>query len=122
MNVTEFRFKMYPQDFDKVKSFYKDELQFTITNEWDRSAEDRGVMFDVGGVTLELLTRNSKYQSVAGADLSLEVEDVWRTYETMREKSYIARGLVDNAWGDTSFRIVDPEGLSISLFTKSAKK
>ena len=122
MKVTEFRLKMYPKDFNKVRSFYADELQFNIIHEWNRGEQDRGTMFDVGGTTLELLTQDKPHQPVAGADLSLEIEDVWACYEIIKDKNYLAEGLVDNAWGDTSLRIVDPEGLSISLFTKNENR
>ena len=118
MKVSEFRFKMYPNDFDKVRSFYLEELGFSILNEWNRSPDDRGVMFDVGGTTLELLTREQPYVPLVGCDLSLEVENINELFESMQDKEYVTRGLKHNSWGDTSFRIVDPEGLSISLFTK----
>lgn len=114
--VTEFRIKLYPKDFDKVREFYMKELNFTITNEWNRSSNDRGTMFDVGGTTLELLTPADS--PVKGCDLSLAIPDVWKLWELLKDKDYVTRGLRDNAWGDTSFRVSGPEGLSISLFTK----
>lgn len=109
---------MYPNDFDKVHSFYKSVLGFDIIHEWNRSSNDRGVMFDAGGTIIELLTREEPYVSLVGCDLSLEVENVHELFESMKDEEYITRGLKHNAWGDSSFRITDPEGLSISLFTK----
>lgn len=118
MKIIEFRFKMYPKDFDKVRNFYKNELQFNIVHEWNREGQSRGVMFDVGETILELLSHDTAHQPIAGADLSLEVEDVWSVFESMKDKEYLRRGLVDNSWGDTSFHILDPEGLQITFFTR----
>jgi catechol 2,3-dioxygenase-like lactoylglutathione lyase family enzyme len=118
MKVTAFRFKMYPNDFDKMRAFYASELGFKVVHEWNRSKDDRGVMFDVGGTTLELLTREELYQPLVGCDLSLEVDDVHELYGLLKDKEYTTRELRHNPWGDTSFGIVDPEGLQISLFTE----
>ena len=117
-NVNEFRLKLYPKDFYKVRDFYLNELHFPILNEWDRSDSDKGVMFDVNGTILELLSTKGEYVSVSGSDLSLGVPDVHALYEELQDKDFVTRGLVDNAWGDTSFRVADPEGFQISFFTK----
>lgn len=119
--VSEFRLKLYPKDFYKVRNFYKEELGYKIIHEWDRDVS-KGVMFDVGGTVLELLWPGSDEVPEYRADVSWEVPDVWKLYEAMRRKPYISRGLKDNAWGDTSFHIVDPEGFRITFFTKSDKK
>ncbi|MGB4762213.1 MAG: VOC family protein [Candidatus Saccharimonas sp.] len=116
--IKEFRLKLYPQDFYAVRAFYESELGCAIVNEWDR-ADSKGVMFDVGGTILEILTPEKLYAPIAGADVSLEVDDVWALHETMASKPYVIRGLRDNAWGDTSFCIADPEGFEITFFTKS---
>ena len=118
--VTEFRLKLYPNDFYVVREFYEKELGYSVTHEWDRVG-DKGVMFDVGGTILELLTPPEGYQPVAGADVSWEVPDVWKLFETMKDKPYILRGLKDNDWGDTSFYIQDPEGFRITFFTRHKK-
>lgn len=115
--VSEFRLKLYPKDFYGVREFYETELGYKVVDEWDRP-ESKGVMFDVGGTILELLTPKSGYRPIAGADVSLEVKDVWKLYESMRDKSYILRGLKNNDWGDTSFHITDPEGFRITFFTR----
>lgn len=116
--VSEFRLKLYPKDFYKVRAFYENELGFTVVNEWDRLGS-KGVMFNVGGTILELLTPETEYSPVVGADVSWEVKDVWQLYKAMKDKPYLVRGLQDNAWGDTSFRIQDPESFKITFFTKT---
>lgn len=117
----EFRLKLYPQDFYKVREFYEIELGYAVINEWDRP-DSKGVMLDLGGTVLEILTPEKGYTPIAGADISLEVIDVWALYKTMESKPYVVRGLKDNSWGDTSFHITDPEGFVITFFTKTDKK
>lgn len=116
--VSEFRLKLYPKDFYKVRKFYEAELGYDVVNEWDRPGS-KGVMFDVGGTILELLTPEAEYYPVVGSDVSWEVGAVWQLFETMKDKPYVIRELKDNKWGDTSFLIQDPEGFKITFFTKT---
>jgi len=118
ISVTEFRLKLYPKDFIVVRDFYENNLGFPVVKEWDRGENDRGVMFDVGGTILELLSPKNGYKPVAGADISLHVDDVWKLWEAMKDSEEIIFALRDNQWGDTSFRISDPEGFAITFFTK----
>ena len=116
--VREFRIKLYPNNFELVRNFYENELGFTVTNHWDRGDRDKGVMFDVGGTTLELLSAEDSYKPITGCDFSLEVDDVNLLWEQLRGGNNIRHELRHNEWGDTSFRIADPGGFEISFFTK----
>lgn len=118
MKVHEFRLKIYPKDFDKVRTFYLDVMGFEITHEWNRSQDDRGTMFAVGETTLELLSPEDGQNTGTGFGLSLEVPNVKELWEAFKDKDYVTHDLRHNSWGDTSFQIRDPEGLKISLFTK----
>lgn len=116
-NVQEFRLKLYPKDFYKVRNFYEKELGFKVTNEWDRGELHKGVMFNVGTTTLELLSPEDGYQPVVGASASWEVPNVHELWKHWEGKPNVFHPLRDNAWGDTSFGISDPEGFKISFFT-----
>lgn len=116
--VTEFRLKLYVKDFDKEREFYEILLAFPIINSWDRGENDKGIMFDTGKGIIELLSPESEHKSFAGVDLSLEVDDVNKLWESLHDKANIIFPLTDNAWGDTSFCISDPEGFNITFFTK----
>lgn len=118
MLTAEFRLKLYPKDFAVMRDFYATTLQFPIMHEWNRSASDRGTMFNIGGTTLELLSPEDKHQPFGGFGLSLEVPDVQKLWKKFQNEDFITHALRHNAWGDTSFQIQDPEGLKISLFTK----
>jgi len=118
MKIREFRLKLYPKDFDTLKDFYTKTLQFPVIEEWDHGPTNRGVMMNVGGTTLELLSLEDTYKTFAGFGLSLEVENVQNLWEELRDKLPIGHPIRHNPWGDTSFEIIDPEGLKITFFTK----
>lgn len=116
--VTQFRLKLYPKDFKKVRSFYEQTLGFEVVGEWDRGEADRGVMFQVGSAVLELLSQEGGYSQVQGADLSLEVPDVRSLWNELQTKAEVVFKLRDNPWGDTSFCISDPESFKLTFFSK----
>jgi len=118
IEVKQFRLKLYPKDFARVRSFYETYLGFPVINEWDRGEDDRGVMFTVGSAILELLSPEGGYKPISGSDLSLEVPNVTELWEQVKDDGNIVHSLRDNPWGDTSFCISDPEGFAITFFTK----
>ena len=119
MKINEFRLKLYPEDFYKQRSFYKNVLGFNIIHEWDRE-DSKGVMFNVGGTTLEFMwpVEEGLEDISTGSGLSLEVDDVNALFDELKDKTTITHELRDNPWGDRSFGISDPHGYKISFFTK----
>lgn len=115
--TSEFRFKLYPQDFQRVKAFYRDTLFFPIVLEWDNAQDDQGVMFHTGTAIIELLSVEH-YKPVVGCSVSLEIANVWELWKRFENFPTLVHHLRDNDWGDTSFAITDPEGLVITFFTK----
>jgi uncharacterized glyoxalase superfamily protein PhnB len=89
-----------------------------VLEEWDRVPQHIVVMMDVCGTTLELLSLEDDYKSFAGFGLSLEVPDVQKLWGELKDKVSVGHPLRHNTWGDTSFQIIDPEGIKISFFTK----
>ena len=115
--TNEFRLKLYPSDFKKVKDFYENVLSFPLLNSW--VGETSGAMFNAGASIIELLTPKEEYVPIRGAAVSLGVDDVWKLWEELRGKIKIVHDLRNNSWGDTSFRVSDPEGFEITFFTKT---
>lgn len=117
IKVNEFRLKLFPNDFYKMRKFYEEELGLTVTEDWDH--EDRkGVMFKAGETTFELIWfRDSEKKKLQGTETGWEIPDVWSLYEIMKDKPYLKTELKDTSWGDTAFDIVDPEGFVITFFT-----
>ena len=120
MKVNEFRLRLYPDDFYGSREFFLNVFGFSIRHEWDEP-DSKGVMFDVGGTTLEFLWPDEGgYGDLAtGSGLSLAVDDVWKLFDELKDKVEIKHSLRDNSWGDTSFGVVTPQGYKISFFTKT---
>ncbi len=119
LEIGEFRLKLYPKDFAKVRSFYEDKMSLSVIKEWDRGDDDRGVMFRVGTAVLELLSSKQSYKPISGVDVSLETSDVRGLWVKMKDSDNVVFPLRDNEWGDTSFCVTDPEGFKITFFTKN---
>lgn len=114
--TTQFRLKLYPKDFYKVKDFYENVLGFPILNRWD-GMDNKGIMFDTGMAIIELLTPKDGYVPIQGSNVSLQVADVWTLWEKLKDHSNIVKPLNLRPWGDMAFRIADPEGFQITFFT-----
>jgi len=114
----ETRVKLYPKDFDAIQSFYETVLEYPIVKEWNRGETDRGVMFNAGNFTLELLSYEGEYKPVQGCDLSIEIDNVNDFWKKFEGNNCVVHELRHNSWGDTSFGIQDPEGFNITFFTK----
>jgi catechol 2,3-dioxygenase-like lactoylglutathione lyase family enzyme len=117
--VKEFRLKIYTNKLTEMKSFYEDLMEFPVIKEWDRGEDDKGFMFDTGNSIIELFLPEKEYKPIQGCDISLEVKDVWKLWDKMKDGDDVIFALRDNKWGDTSFCISDPEGLNITFFSKT---
>ena len=114
----EFRLKLYPKDFLKVKDFYENLLGYPIVTSWDNE-NDKGAMFDTGVGIIELLTPKSGFIPIQGISISLKVSDVWTLWGKLKNHQSIVMPLNVRSWGDATFKIADPEGFQISFFTQN---
>lgn len=119
--TTQFRLKLYPKDFYKVKDFYENVLGYPILNSWDGD-DSKGVLFDTGVAIIELLTPKDGYVQIAGSNVSLQVKNVWSLWKKLKNHTSIVKSLSLAPWGDIGFRIADPEGFQITFFTPSKLK
>lgn len=119
--TTQFRLKLYPKDFYTVKNFYENVLGYPIVDSWD-GEDSKGVMFNTGEAILELLTPKDEYKPLQGSDIALKVENVWILWEKLKDHPNIVKPLATYSWGDTGFKIADPEGFRISFFTPTKEK
>src|SRR4051812_11775965 len=114
--VEEVRVMLYPRDFQKTQEFYARVLHWPIRSQWDR-ADSRGTMFDMGSGISELLWPPERAPGVPGAALSLRVANVWQLWQELREQASVVFALRQNAWGDDSFCLADPDGFALVFFT-----
>ena len=116
--MREFRLKLYPQNFEQTKSFYRETLGFPIVTEWNIADDDKGVMFTVGSSILELLPHKNTSNQIQGVGVSIEVDDVFAFRKILGDKVNTVYEPRHNSWGNSSFSIIDPEGLEITFFTQ----
>jgi predicted enzyme related to lactoylglutathione lyase len=119
--VKEFRLKLFPKDFYKVKDFYENTLGYPITDSWDGD-KSKGAMFDTGVAIIELLTPKTDYVNLQGSNVALMVDDIWKLWDKLKNHPNIVMPLTERPWGDVSFRITDPEGFQITFFTPKKMK
>jgi len=122
MNVSELRVIFRVRDFQKSVHFYEDLLGMERLKSWDRPGKEPGIILRAGeGRTFELFgpPPGGKHDDciASGVEISTRVDDVDAWHDQLQSAGVpIARGLVDNPWGDRSFGIDDPDGVSLWFF------
>lgn len=108
-----------------MRKFYEEILGMNAVREWDRGSNDRGVLLSPGDLSGNALIEIIQLNDVAvpnapapmNIELSLEVEDVNAVYEHLKKhKMPIARKLMEDPWGHSSFGLDDPEGLRLWVY------
>lgn len=113
--VSEFRFILLVRDLQRQRTFYERVFGWPVVEDFGS-----GVMYDTGAARFELIEQEEEVDVPQGASrVAIEVRDVWTLFRRLRADVDIVFPLRDNAWGDTSFRIRDPEGFSLTLFTRT---
>jgi catechol 2,3-dioxygenase-like lactoylglutathione lyase family enzyme len=110
--VKEFRFIRLVKDLAPHRSFYEKVFDWPVVEEWDK-----GVMFDTGSAILEIIQDSQAEKPSLSSRVAISVPDVRSLFESLKDKVMIIFPPRDNSWGDTSFRISDPDGFPITFFT-----
>jgi len=131
--VLEFRIALTAQDYDKLVAFYEDTLGLEADEIWTQG-DNKGVIYDMGKATLEILDENSAAtvdQIEAGKRVSgqirfaLEVQDVDAALQRALAKgATLVHEPIITPWRHRNVRLQSPDGLQITLFQvldKSAK-
>ena len=110
----EFRFIRLVKDLISLRPFYDEIFHWPVIEEWDH-----GVMYDTGSGIFELIEDPKADKPNHSHRVAISVPDVWSLFERLKNKVTIVFPLRDNSWGDTSFRITDPDGFPITFFTST---
>jgi catechol 2,3-dioxygenase-like lactoylglutathione lyase family enzyme len=111
-NVREFRFIRLVQNLAMHRSFYEEIFEWPILDKWDG-----GVMYDTGSAVFELIQDPQAEKPNLSSRVAISVPDVRSLFDSLKGKVTLVFPLRDNSWGDTSFRISDPDGFPITFFT-----
>jgi len=124
MNALEFRFAFYARDLDKSVRFYRNTLGMKYIDGWDRE-NDKGALLSAGGTAVVEIIGAPEGKTYDGPgpvaiNLALRLEDaseVDKFYEQLAAKgTENIRAPKDYHWGHRSFRIYDPDNISIYVY------
>jgi uncharacterized glyoxalase superfamily protein PhnB len=126
----QFRFAYFTPEYDATVAFYRDDLELTVLESWDRGTDDRGTLFEAASGIIEVLLR-PKSQSPShlfderrpqGAFMVIEVTDVEQAYQrAVARRLSIQQELTTQPWGHRSFCLREPNGLTLYLFSETRK-
>lgn len=114
----ELRFFYTTDQYEATVAFYRDGLDFTIVRSWDRGPTDRGALFRTpnGPAIIEVVAGAGGPPSQAG--IYMEVDDVDAWYEKANQRNLsVLRELATTSYGHRSFRLVDPSGFQVGIFS-----
>lgn len=126
MSNGQFRFSYFTPQYEPTVAFYRDGLELPILESWDRNPNDRGTLFAAASGMIEVLTLPKGAESShlwddrppQGAFMVIEVDDVEKEYQrAVRKGLPIKQKLTDQKWGHHSFCLLEPNGLTLYLFS-----
>jgi catechol 2,3-dioxygenase-like lactoylglutathione lyase family enzyme len=126
----QFRFSFFTQDYEASVAFYRDGLELPVLESWDRSPDDRGILFGAASGIIEVLAFPRSGHSFhfwddrppQGAFMVIEVDDLENCYRRAVEKGLtIKQELTNQEWGHKSFCLSDPNGLTVYFFKVMGK-
>jgi lactoylglutathione lyase len=124
--VQELRLVLTVSDFDAALALYRDALGLAQLADWSQD-EARVVVLDAGHATIELVNEEQAElidqvevgSRVAGAvRIALKVADSEATAERLAlAGAKTVSAAVTTPWNDRNVRMLDPEGMQLTLFT-----
>jgi catechol 2,3-dioxygenase-like lactoylglutathione lyase family enzyme len=126
MPARDFRFVYFTPLYEETVAFLRDALGFPVSHAWDRAGDHRGTVFTAGSGLIEVLEnaaieRGPSHTASGGPFLAVEVEDVDALQARVTAKGVALHyPLEDKAWGHRGFSMLDPNGVEIAFFSRTA--
>lgn len=120
----QFRLVFTPKDYEASVVFYRDGLKLPIDHDWDYGGGDRGTVFVAGSGMIELLgaVPGSQYEPPQGVNVLIQVDDADKWFQLARDRELsVVQEPTSFPWGHRIVRLIDPNGLIISLFATIQK-
>jgi len=127
MRNRQFRFAYFAPKYEETLAFYREFLELTVIEAWDRTPEDRGTLFGAASGVIEVLALPDSGQSdhlwdarpPQGAFMVIEVNHVEWLYHCAVERGLpIQEALKEQPWGHRGFCVREPNGLTIYFFSE----
>lgn len=116
-----FRFQIYTHEYERVLEFYKTILNYPILIKRETSFKDRVTVFSAASGQIEVIYASDAEEipSSFGWTIQIETSDVDIEYKRIKNLGYtIQREPEDKFWGHRNFKVLDPSGLEITIFSK----
>jgi uncharacterized glyoxalase superfamily protein PhnB len=122
----QFRCAYATDKYEQTVEFYRNGLAFEIAESWERSDDDKGTLFKAASGIIEVVLRSSderhgewENHRPEGFTIVIESGNVVGLYDeiSMRGVSII-EGLKNQKWGHRSFRVSDPNGVSLYFYSE----
>lgn len=116
----ETRLCFHIYNYDKTRTFYEQVLKWPVYKEWDRSPEDRGVVYHAGSVLLEFLLSSAETATSFDDTFYIyqEVADLEMLHKTLQAQGAAPTHIETQPWGHKNFIVKDPSGLRLKFFTQ----
>lgn len=116
---TEHRICNHTTHIQKIYDFYQNERGLEIYKDWDRSEDDKGVIFSLGDILVEYIFYKNA-QKPMWVYLCIEDKDVEVFYSkcTIKNKTE----LIHTPWNHIQFSVFDPEWFEIKFFKDNSKE
>jgi len=115
----QFRVMFTPADYSKSVAFYRDGLGLAIDHDWDFGPGDAGTVFLCAAGMIEVFNHDPAVTPVrpVGMGLLVQVDDADRWYALAQERNLpVAEPPISQVWGQRTLRLIDPDGVVVTLF------
>ena len=122
----DFRFVYFTPRYEETLHFLRDVLEFPVVTSWDRAGDHRGTLFGAASGQIEVLenrglTRGPSHTASGGPLAAIEVENVDALHARLTAKGAATHyGLEDKPWGHRGFSVLDPNGVEIAFYSRTA--
>lgn len=114
----EQRICRHTSDIWKIYDFYQNQFWLEVYKDWDRSDDDKGVIFILKDMLIEYIY-NKNADSWTWTYLYIEDTEIDTFYSECKVVNKTE--LVDTPWWHTQFSIFDSEGFEIKFFRDNNK-
>jgi uncharacterized glyoxalase superfamily protein PhnB len=120
MTEKVFRVQLYSKNYEKLNNFYKNQLGFPIVGGRETGHDDRVTLYKAASGVIETIYAppDSEVPESMGLTIQIEVDNVDAFFEQIRLKEVpIIRGIENKFWGHRNFKIRDPNGIEITVYS-----
>ena len=123
----EFRFVYFTPRYEETVAFLRDGIGLAVTDSWDRPGDHRGTVFAAASGLIEVMenegqARGESRTATGGPFAAVEVEDVDALHARVTANGVPTHyPLEDKPWGHRGFSVLDPNGVEIAFFSRSAR-